>query len=89
MGVLLSVLTPNYSLAEQVSFNDPDIKARFTQFGSPKGHGECQGYLVHPAKVEGQAPAVLVVHENRGLNPYVKDVARRLAKEGFLAFAPE
>ena len=89
MGTLTTALMPDYAQAEQVSFNDPDIKARFTPFGSPKGHGECQGYLVHPAKVEGQAPAVLVVHENRGLNPYVKDVARRLAKEGFLAFAPD
>ena len=86
---LTGALLPDYAEAEQVSFNDPDIKARFTQFGSAKGHGECQGYLVRPTKAEGPVPAVLVVHENRGLNPYVKDVARRLAKAGFLAFAPD
>lgn len=89
LNALTGALLPDYAEAEQVSFNDPDIKARFTQFGSAKGHGECQGYLVSPTKVEGKAPAVLVVHENRGLNPYVKDVARRLAKAGFLAFAPD
>ncbi|NKB69022.1 MAG: dienelactone hydrolase family protein [Candidatus Latescibacteria bacterium] len=89
MGLLTSTLMPDYAEAEQVSFNDPDIKAKFTPFASPKGHGECQGYLVSPAKASGKVPAVLVVHENRGLNPYVKDVARRLGKEGFLAFAPD
>jgi len=89
MSVLTSTLLPDYALAEQVSFNDPDIKARFTMFSSPKGHGECGGYLVMPTTVRGELPAVLVVHENRGLNPYIKDVARRLAKQGFLAFAPD
>ncbi|MFT5087292.1 MAG: carboxymethylenebutenolidase [Planctomycetota bacterium] len=89
MSILTDTLMPNYAEAEQVSFNDPDIKAKFVQFASPKGHGECQGYLVSPSNISGKAPAVLVVHENRGLNPYVKDVARRLAKEGFLAFAPD
>ncbi len=89
LGVLLPALTPNYSLAEQVSFNDPDIKASYSTFASPKGHGEGRGYLVVPAKSEGKGPAVLVVHENRGLNPYIKDVARRLAKAGFVAFAPD
>ena len=89
MGVLLRSLIPNYALAEQVSFNDPDIKARFTRFSSPRGYGECQGYLVMPTAVDDKLPTVLVVHENRGLNPYIKDVARRLAKQGFLAFAPD
>ena len=89
MSVLTSALMPNYAEAEQISFNDPDIKAKFTKFSSPKGHGECQGYLVSPTKVGSKAPAILVVHENRGLNPYIKDVARRLAKQGFLAFAPD
>ncbi|MCA9212658.1 MAG: dienelactone hydrolase family protein [Planctomycetales bacterium] len=89
MAVLLEALTPNYSLAEQVSFNDPDIKAQYATFKSPKGHGEGRGYLVVPAKLQGKRPAVLVVHENRGLNPYVKDVARRVAKAGFVAFAPD
>ena len=89
MSALTSALMPNYAEAEQISFNDPDIKAQYTKFPSPKGHGECQGYLVSPTRVSGKAPAVLVVHENRGLNPYIKDVARRLAKEDFLAFAPD
>lgn len=89
MSVLTAALLPNYAEAEQVSFNDPDIKARYVKFPSPKGHGEGQGYLVTPAGLEDRAPAVLVIHENRGLNPYIKDVARRLAKSGFLAFAPD
>lgn len=89
MGVLLEALTPNYALAEQVSFNDPDIKAQYKTFPSPEGHGEGRGYWVAPASVNSKTPAVLVVHENRGLNPYIKDVARRLAKAGFIAFAPD
>ncbi|MDO6575630.1 dienelactone hydrolase family protein, partial [Staphylococcus pasteuri_A] len=72
-----------------VSFNDPEIKAQFATFDSPKGYGEGRGYLVMPTNLEGSAPVVLVIHENRGLNPYVKDVARRLAKDGFIAFAPD
>jgi carboxymethylenebutenolidase len=89
MGALLSVLMPDYAAAEQVSFNDPDIKASYEIFESPQGHGEGRGYMVVPTALEGKGPAVLVVHENRGLNPYVKDVARRLAKDGFVAFAPD
>lgn len=89
VGVLLPILTPNYAMAEQVSFNDPEITATYETFPSPKGHGEGQGYLVKPSSLVTTAPAVLVVHENRGLNPYIKDVARRLAKAGFLAFAPD
>ncbi|MDN4502860.1 dienelactone hydrolase family protein [Alteromonadaceae bacterium BrNp21-10] len=86
---LLEGLMPNYALAEQVSFNDPDIKASFSLFDSPNGHGQGRGYLVTPTKTESKLPCVLVIHENRGLNPYVKDVARRLAKQGFIAFAPD
>jgi carboxymethylenebutenolidase len=89
MGAILPALTPDYALAEQVSFNDPDIKAEYATFPSPNGHGEGRGYLVFPAKLSGKAPVVLVIHENRGLNPYIKDVARRLAKAGFIAFAPD
>lgn len=89
MAMLTSALLPNYAAAEQVSFNDPEIKATYETFKSPKGHGEGRGYLVIPAELEGKAPVVLVIHENRGLNPYVKDVARRLAKAGFIAFAPD
>lgn len=83
-----SALIPNYALAEQVSFNDADIVASYTKFPSPDGHGEGSGYLVQP-KGDGPFPAVLVIHENRGLNPYIEDVARRLAKAGYLAFAPD
>lgn len=86
---LMSALLPNYALAEQVSFNDPDIVAHYKTFPSSNGHGTGRGYLVYPMTLENTAPVVLVIHENRGLNPYIKDVARRLAKEGFIAFAPD
>ncbi len=88
-GSLLGALLPNYAQAQQVSFNDPEIQPRYQTFDSPKGHGEGRGYLVMPAGLEDKAPTVLVVHENRGLNPYIEDVARRLAKAGFIAFAPD
>jgi carboxymethylenebutenolidase len=89
LSLLSSALIPNYALAEQVSFNDSDILASFASFESPEGHLEGRGYLVVPRKLSGKAPTVLVVHENRGLNPYIKDVARRLAKQGYIAFAPD
>ncbi|MBA6355044.1 MULTISPECIES: dienelactone hydrolase family protein [unclassified Colwellia] len=89
MTVLTSALLPNYALAEQVSFNDDEIKASYETFDSPEGHGKGVGYLVTPTNKTGTLPVVLVIHENRGLNPYVKDVARRLAKAGYLAFAPD
>ena len=89
MTVLTAALMPDYAEAEQVSFNDEDIRATYETFPSPRGHGEGRGYMVVPAGLEGKAPTVLVIHENRGLNPYVKDVARRLAKAGFIAFAPD
>ncbi len=89
MSVISSALLPDYAKAEQVSFNDPDIIARYQEFDSPNGHGKGQGYLVVPKNMESSRATVLVVHENRGLNPYVKDVARRLAKQGFIAFAPD
>ncbi len=89
LGVLTSSLIPDYAKAEQVSFNDPDIHATYAEFDSPKGYGKGGGYLVVPKGLEKSVPAVLVVHENRGLNPYVKDVARRIAKAGMIAFAPD
>jgi len=88
-NILASALLPNYALAEQVSFNDESITATYETLDSPKGLGSVKGYFVKPANLTGTAPAVLVVHENRGLNPYVKDVARRVAKAGFIAFAPD
>ena len=89
IGAITAALTPNYALAEQVSFNDPDIRASYKTYPSPDGHGEGRGYWVVPSAASGPSPMVLVVHENRGLNPYIKDVARRLAKKGFTAFAPD
>jgi len=88
-AAILAQLSPNYALAEQVSFTDPDIVASYITYPSPNGHGEVRGYMVRPAATSGPVPAVVVVHENRGLNPYIEDVARRLAKAGFLALAPD
>jgi len=86
---LLDMLSPNYAMAEQVSFNDPDILPEYIEYPSPNGHGMVRGYLVTPAEATGPLPAVVVVHENRGLNPYIEDVARRVAKAGFIALAPD
>ena len=86
---LFNLLKPNYALAEQVKFTDPDILPEYMTYPSPDGHGEVRGYLVKPAKANGKVPAVVVVHENRGLNPYIEDVARRVAKAGYIALAPD
>jgi len=86
---LLAALSPNYALAEQVPFTDPDIVAEYITYRSPKGNGQVRAYQVRPAKASGKVPAVVVVHENRGLNPYIEDVARRVAKAGFIALAPD
>jgi carboxymethylenebutenolidase len=87
--VMAQALTPDYARAQTVSFTDPRIKARYVSYPSPGGtSGEMRGYMVQPAG-SGPFPAVLVVHENRGLNPYIEDVARRAAIEGFLALAPD
>lgn len=88
-AAILGLMSPNYAMAEQVSFNDPEIVGEYVMYPSPNGHGEVRGYLVRPAGVAGKLPAVVVVHENRGLNPYIEDVARRLAKAGFMALAPD
>jgi len=88
-AALLDIMSPNYALAEQVSFNEPDIVAQYVTYPSPNGTGEVRAYLVRPAKAEGKLPGVLVIHENRGLNPYIADVARRAAKAGFMAMAPD
>lgn len=86
---LFDLLKPNYALAEQVLFTDPDILPEYITYPSPNGHGEVRGYLVKPANAAGKVPAVVVVHENRGLNPYIEDVARRVAKAGYIALAPD
>lgn len=88
-ATLLTALSPDYALAQQVQFTDPEIVADYLRYPSPQGHGEVRGYLVRPARAGGKVPGVVVVHENRGLNPYIEDVARRLAKAGFLALAPD
>lgn len=86
---MAKALLPDYAKAQMVSFTDDRIKATYVNYDSPGGNGEqIRGYLVQPAG-EGPFPSVLVVHENRGLNPYIEDVARRLAVEGFLALAPD
>ncbi|MFN3723435.1 MAG: YghX family hydrolase [Paracoccaceae bacterium] len=86
---LLSAISPNYALAQQIAFTDPDIVADYITYPSPNGHGEVRGYLVRPAAATGKVAAVVVVHENRGLNPYIEDVARRVAKAGYIALAPD
>lgn len=86
---MAKALLPNYAEAAQVSFTDKRIKARYVNYDSPGGNsGKMRGYLVHP-KGEGPFPSVLVIHENRGLNPYIEDVARRAALAGFVALAPD
>jgi carboxymethylenebutenolidase len=82
-------LRPNYAWAQQVPKDDPRIKTEYATVPSPQGNGTIRGYLVLPAHAAGKPPAVLVVHENRGLNPYIEDVARRLGTEGYIAFAPD
>ncbi|MCS2166186.1 YghX family hydrolase [Scandinavium manionii] len=86
---LFNLLKPNYALAEQVEFTDPAIKPEYIEYPSANGHGTVRGYLVTPTGGSGKFPAVVVVHENRGLNPYIEDVARRVAKAGFIALAPD
>jgi carboxymethylenebutenolidase len=86
---LLSAISPDYALAQQVDFTDPDIVPEYITYPSPNGHGDVRGYLVRPAGATGKLPAVVVVHENRGLNPYIEDVARRVAKAGYIALAPD
>ena len=86
---LLAALSPQFAQAQQVAPSDARINARWQEFDSPQGTGRVRGYLVKPAGASGKLPVVLVVHENRGLNPHIEDIARRLALEGFLAFAPD
>jgi carboxymethylenebutenolidase len=86
---LLAALSPNFATAQQVPTNDPRIKAESVEFASPQGYGKARGYLVRPAAASGPLPTVLVVHENRGLNPHIEDIARRLALAGFIALAPD
>ncbi|MQB42635.1 YghX family hydrolase [Rhizobium sp. ICMP 5592] len=86
---IFGLMSPNYALAQQVEFTDPDILPEYITYPSPQGNGTVRGYFVRPAAAKGKVPAVVVVHENRGLNPYIEDVARRVAKAGFIALAPD
>jgi len=86
---LLEALKPNFAWAQQVPADDRRISTSRVTVPSPQGNGTINGYLVWPANLSGKAPGVLVVHENRGLNPYVEDVARRLGTEGYVALAPD
>lgn len=88
-AAMLESLQPNFAWAEQVKKDDARIKAGYVEYDSPGGSGKMRGYMAQPAKAPGKLPAVLVIHENRGLNPYIEDVARRLALANFVAFAPD
>ena len=86
---VLGALSPQFARAQQVASDDPRLGISRPQFPSPAGSGTGAGYLVRPVKAEGALPLVLVIHENRGLNPHIEDIARRLALAGFVAFAPD
>ena len=88
-AMLLEQLQPNYALAQQVMPDDPDIETQVVEYDSPEGHGPIKGLMARPAGATGKLPTVLVIHENRGLNPYIEDVVRRAAKAGYLAFGPD
>ncbi len=88
-SAMLASLAPDYALAQQVDPDDPEISTAYKKYASPAGAGVMRGYFARPAVIQHKLPAVLVIHENRGLNPYIEDVARRLAVAGFIAFAPD
>ena len=88
-AMILEQLQPNYALAQQVAPDDPSIVTEVIEYPSPDGHGTVKGLMAKPANATGPLPAVLVVHENRGLNPYIEDVVRRTAKAGYLALGPD
>lgn len=88
-AALLASLNPDYALAQQVDPDDTSISAGYKKYASPKGAGIMRGYYVRPAVIRHKLPAIVVIHENRGLNPYIEDVARRLGVAGFIAFAPD
>jgi carboxymethylenebutenolidase len=88
-AAILESLSPDYARAQQVSPDDDGIAVSYQEYASPQGAGEMRGYLAIPADASATMPGVVVIHENRGLNPYVEDVARRVAKAGFIGFAPD
>jgi carboxymethylenebutenolidase len=88
-AALLEILSPNYAWAQQVAKDDARIKTEMVDYASPKGAGKMRGYLAKPSATAGKRRGIVVIHENRGLNPYIEDVVRRLAVEGFVAFGPD
>jgi carboxymethylenebutenolidase len=88
-AAMLESLRPNYAFAQQVAKDDARIKTEYLTYPSPQGSGNMRGYFARPANASGKLPGVVVIHENRGLNPYIEDVARRLAIENYVAFAPD
>ena len=86
---LLAALSPNWALGQVVKPDDKRVQTQWIEYDSPKGSGKAKGYLARPANASGPLPTVIVVHENRGVNPHIEDIARRLALDGYLAFAPE
>src|SRR2546430_10859683 len=88
-AAMLESLRPNYAFAQQVTKDDSRIKPEYLTYPSPQGSGNMRGYFARPANTAGKLPGVVVIHENRGLNPYIEDVARRLAVANFVAFAPD
>jgi carboxymethylenebutenolidase len=88
-AMLLDAFHPRFAEAQQVPEDDARLKTEKLEYESPQGSGKMRGYLARPAKAKGKLPGVLVVHENRGLNPHIEDITRRIALEGFVAFAPD
>jgi len=88
-AAIVEGLLPNYAQAQQVPRDDKRLKTEYATVPSPQGNGSIKGYLARPAGASGKLPGILVVHENRGLNPHIEDVARRIALENFIAFAPD
>lgn len=88
-AMLLEQLSPRFLEAQVVTPADPRIQQEYLEYPSPNGYGTMRGYLARPAKAAGRVAGILVIHENRGLNPHIEDIARRLALDGFVAFAPD
>ena len=86
---MLGALSPQFAAAQKISSNDKRLKTSYIEFPSPKGYGKVRAYVAQPPNTTGKLPTILVVHENRGLNPHVEDITRRLALEGYIAMAPD
>ena len=88
-AMLLDTLNPKFAEAQQVAKDDKRLKTEYVEYPSPQGSGTMRGYLARPADAAGKLPAIVVVHENRGLNPHIEDIARRIALDNYMAFAPD